>query len=1278
MAAKSFEDLEKEIRRLNQSLQNLGKGGMKTKDLENALKGFNGDAQAARDFLAMMNEQANEMHYTFTGIHETLKNSLQDLKGQVEATNQINKSYSKLSSVANQLSNHQKNDHVLSVKKLKNIQKEVEIEIKKLENARKELAHKKKIGLLSKKEQEYYREVNKALNLKNSYLKQTVKELDKEVKLEQKRADNLGLTQGMFKGIHGLMEKIGVESEAFDNINKAMREAAGKGGVFKTIGAGIKATVSEMKDSFFNISTSIGILTKTWGFFKDAAFNYSDQAFNLQQSLGLSWKDASKLNDELNYAFSTTGNLYSTHQDLVKSQIALNSAMGTTNAYSTSALDNFTKLTEVAGMTTEEAAKLQEYGDLYGQSSEEIYDTIGKTKKGLFSSKHVMSQVLKINGQLSAQYKNNPKLLAQAVVQANKIGLSLEQAKDAASGLLDFESSIQNEMEAELLTGKNLNLEQARYLALQGDSAGAAELMLKQVGGIDEFNKMNVISQEAIAKSMGMNADTMANALVKEKQYQNLGEKRKKDLQERVKQLKAAGKYEEAAALEKQVLNDESGKSVKLAEQELSARKKSEKAMERLKQQFMSSIAPVAEKFFNMLTSVMDFISKNPIIKDIIKVVGGGLAIGAVVASMASIGNIVKKAFSGGGIMGIFAKRGSHPGAPLFTSDIGGMGMPGGPMGPMGPGSTPGGSKKNPKNKRGKPKPKKSPPRNRFRGPNLMNLALGAAVTYGGYQMLFGGEDGGGEEAMMAGMIGMEGLQMHHTMQSVRQQMPQKTQSPKPPKTPKAPKNNFINKGIDKVKTAYNKMADGAVKAFDSAKTATLESKIASKAKDMTAVISKTFTGMKTAITSSKIAQVTTKFVEGTVKVVSNGVNAVKTGFNATKTAVKTVTETAKATVESTKIGSAIVKNTQTAGKTIQAFTKVTGNVLSKGLPILDLALGGYTGYSEVAGMTEDDKEAIGVRRDMGETEAIFQGLFTGSASRGSMLSDMVNYFGDEDDDPIIEKGGAVDESLGVLGAAGRGAMTGAAIGSMIPIPGVGTAIGAAVGGVVGAVGESVKLLMDENSNLRKGLNEAWETTKEWSANTWEATKEWTANTWETTKEWAANTKDTVVSWAEDTGNAFISWGESASSFFGDMGSGITGFFGDVGGGMSDWLSDLGSGVSDFASNTLDGIKSFGSGVVDSVSSGISSAYDSVSSGVSSFMSSIGLAEGGIISSPTKALIGEGGKKEAIVPLDEFYAKIDQLINAVNNSQGGGGGGDVYLDGQKVGQVISMNARGIQ
>ena len=79
-----------------------------------------------------------------------------------------------------------------------------------------------------------------------------------------------------------------------------------------------------------------------------------------------------------------------------------------------------------------------------------------------------------------------------------------------ADTLLDFESSIEKEMEASLLIGKQLNFNNARRLALEGDLAGAARDVVSQIGGQAELNRMNVIQRRALADSIGVSVEELS------------------------------------------------------------------------------------------------------------------------------------------------------------------------------------------------------------------------------------------------------------------------------------------------------------------------------------------------------------------------------------------------------------------------------------------------------------------------------------------------------------------------------------------------------------------------------------------------------------------------------------------------------------------------------------------------------------------------------------------------------------------------------------------------
>jgi hypothetical protein len=150
----------------------------------------------------------------------------------------------------------------------------------------------------------------------------------------------------------------------------------------------------------------------------------------------------------------------------------------------------------------------------------------------------ILEQTGKVTGTVRANLGANPTQIAKAITQAKLFGASLDQVATAGKSLLDFESSITSELEAELLLGRNINLERARAAALAGDQVTLAQELQKEAGNFSDFTKMNVIQQEALAKAMGMTSDQLADILfqqeVQGKSAKELRALGKEDLAQRV------------------------------------------------------------------------------------------------------------------------------------------------------------------------------------------------------------------------------------------------------------------------------------------------------------------------------------------------------------------------------------------------------------------------------------------------------------------------------------------------------------------------------------------------------------------------------------------------------------------------------------------------------------------------------------------------------------------------------------------------------------------------
>ena len=182
------------------------------------------------------------------------------------------------------------------------------------------------------------------------------------------------------------------------------------------------------------------------------------------------------------------------------------------------------------GLSTVQANTLgKQFAVIGGEAKDVTTSMLGaaeaaETQLGInLTQQQVLQDLSEVSARTSLIYGNDVIQLTNAVVQARRLGLSIQEVSNIARGLLDFESSISAELEAELLTGRELNLERARLAALNNDYATVAAEIAKNVGSAAEFSKMNFIQQEAIAKSVGMTADELGKVLFEQEALTKLG-----------------------------------------------------------------------------------------------------------------------------------------------------------------------------------------------------------------------------------------------------------------------------------------------------------------------------------------------------------------------------------------------------------------------------------------------------------------------------------------------------------------------------------------------------------------------------------------------------------------------------------------------------------------------------------------------------------------------------------------------------------------------------------
>jgi len=97
-----------------------------------------------------------------------------------------------------------------------------------------------------------------------------------------------------------------------------------------------------------------------------------------------------------------------------------------------------------------------------------------------------------------------PLALLRTAVEARRLGTTLESMTKSARGMLNFQESINAEMELSALTGRSINLQLSRQLAFEGKIESSRTEALRQLDKLGDFDKMSVYQKEAAAKAVGM------------------------------------------------------------------------------------------------------------------------------------------------------------------------------------------------------------------------------------------------------------------------------------------------------------------------------------------------------------------------------------------------------------------------------------------------------------------------------------------------------------------------------------------------------------------------------------------------------------------------------------------------------------------------------------------------------------------------------------------------------------------------------------------------------
>jgi hypothetical protein len=599
------EKIAEKLSKLNQSSAKAYREQLK------ALNNNNSALETFQNLLEDINTRIEDQSQGFSGLLEQISKINEELGNENKHVNDATKAFRGLESIASRLKDDQKGYTDLNIKQLKQEKSKLKSLEDQAKEAAKQIAIDKEIVDLAHVNlsdihdlSDEQRAILTAAQENFSVYKRTNELLEERIKEEKKVNRTLGLTKVALEGL-GKIPIVGPLLDTNEALDAARTKAKKGENAFQSMSAAMGSMGKSLLSSLADPLVLIGLLVKGFQMFLDIGFAADKQITDLSKSMSVSKEEATATRDRFIEIQNSGESIFNTTKNLVAAQMELADALGATRGFTEQQVKDQVMLTKEMGLTAEEAGGIQQLAMANGKTAKDVTSTIVKQTQALakqtgiqLNNKEVVQDVAKVSGQLRLQYANNPKLIAKAVVETKKLGINMEIAANAAKGLLDFESSIENELSAELLTGKSLNLERARGLALNGDSVGAAKEMLAQVGSAADFQNMNVIQQEAIAKAVGMSADDLANSLVTQENLSKLGDNTRKQIEEKAQALRDAGKIDEANALLQKAFSDEAAEA---ALTDIDAQATFNQSIETLKSMLSSIVEGPAADFANWI-----------------------------------------------------------------------------------------------------------------------------------------------------------------------------------------------------------------------------------------------------------------------------------------------------------------------------------------------------------------------------------------------------------------------------------------------------------------------------------------------------------------------------------------------------------------------------------------------------------------------------------------------------------------------------------------------------
>ena len=484
------------------------------------------EAELTRDAVKQTTEETQHLYDALISIGETLKITIEETIDGMKEGNDVGKA----------IANTYKKDIVGAVKSTaRNLEKQVGFSLKIKEGINVEKQIQNEIRKTTERklivQEKLNSESGKALGLSDEQIGALLKEFDLDV-ASLKALKTRNTERQKEKGLIDLA--LGPLKKMADSIDKS-------GTLSKLMSGNFKDTITYARVGQATMASLGSFLIK-------AIIEIDKLQTGLNRQFGFTNSTAARIQQRFEGIAASSSHALLNFKDIHKASEAITAATGIfAGTLRGDVLDGAAKTLEFMGLSGDAVARLALNAQTTGQHFDDqtlsmadgliiAEQTVGVTLDG----NKAFQTAASLTGLIRANLGRNYQHIVETVGQAQALGLTMQDLEGISSNLLNFQSSIENELQAELFTGKQLNLEKARLFALTGDYKNLQKEIVGQAGSEYEFLSMNVLAKQKYAAALGMSVNQMSDLVMKNKDLSKIeDEARAANNQDVVDQMQA-------------------------------------------------------------------------------------------------------------------------------------------------------------------------------------------------------------------------------------------------------------------------------------------------------------------------------------------------------------------------------------------------------------------------------------------------------------------------------------------------------------------------------------------------------------------------------------------------------------------------------------------------------------------------------------------------------------------------------------------------------------------